>query len=199
VWFAQVDRPTLVLGSTQSDDVVDRARVDRAGVEVVRRRSGGGAVLLRAGETVWADVFIPAGDPLAEADVGRAFDWVGRAWARALAGLGIGGAVVHEGPPRPNAWSATVCFAGLGPGEVTVAGAKVVGISQRRTRAGSLFQCGALVEWRPGPLLDLLALTDDERGSAAGDLGPLATGAGTSAGVDPARLASAFERVLQEL
>lgn len=191
VWFVEVDRPTLVLGSTQSDEVVDRRRAEEAGVDVVRRRSGGGAVLLRPGETVWADVLLPAGDSLAEADVGEAFGWVGQAWARALAAAGVSGTTVHHGRPRPGRWSDLVCFAGLGPGEVTVGGMKVIGISQRRTRAGALFQCGALVAWEPGPLIDVLALSDAERGAAA-DLRQVAAGTG----LEPASLKSAFEAAL---
>lgn len=181
-----------MLGSTQPDSVVDRDRAAVAGVEVVRRRSGGGAVLLRPGETVWVDVLVPADDLLTHPDVGRAFAWVGEAWAEALAGLGVGGTgrpvAVHQGRPRPGDWSDTVCFAGLGPGEVTVGGAKVVGISQRRTRAGSLFQSGALVRWDPGALLNLLALSDDDRAAATAALAPVAAGTG----VDPSRLQAAF-------
>ena len=37
-------------------------------------------------------------------------------------------------------WSALVCFAGLGPGEVTLDGQKLVGLSQRRTRDGVRIQ-----------------------------------------------------------
>jgi lipoate-protein ligase A len=196
VWFGEVDRPTLVLGSTQSEAAFDRKRAEAAGVDVVRRRSGGGAVLLRPGEIVWADVFLPARDPLAEVDVGRAFGWVGRAWARALARLGVDSPAVHEGRPRESTWSATVCFAGLGPGEVTMGGAKVVGISQRRTRVGALFQCGALVSWDPRPLVDLLALPDgagpEWREQTAAALAPVAAGTGISR----ARLAAAFEAAL---
>jgi lipoate-protein ligase A len=192
-WFVEVDRPTLVLGSTQADSVVDRARAEAAGVEVVRRRSGGGAVLLRPGETVWVDVFLAADDALADSDVGRAFAWVGRAWVAALDSVGVVRAMVHEGSPRrANAWSAAVCFAGLGPGEVTVDGSKVVGISQRRRREGTLFQCGALVTWAPGPLVELLALTDDERTAAGAGLQGVAAGTG----VDSARLVVAFEGAL---
>ncbi len=125
--------------------------------------------------------------------MGRAFVWLGRAWARALAAVGVVGATVHEGASRPpTAWSAAVCFAGLGPGEVTVDGAKVVGISQRRRRDGALFQCGALVRWAPGPLLDLLVLDDDQRTSAGEGLGGIAAGTG----VEPDWLTSAFESAL---
>ena len=119
----------------------------RRGAPAQRRGSGAAPA---GGDGVGRRVF-PPGDPLAESDVGRAFVWVGRAWAGALAAVGVVGATVHEGASRPpTAWSAAVCFAGLGPGEVTVDGAKVVGISQRRRRDGALFQCGALVRWYTG-------------------------------------------------
>jgi hypothetical protein len=46
----------LVLGSRQSDDIVD-LRVARAkGVNIVRRRSGGGAVLVGPDRCLWIDV-----------------------------------------------------------------------------------------------------------------------------------------------
>jgi lipoate-protein ligase A len=60
--------------------------------------------------------------------------------------------------------------------EVTVDGAKVVGISQRRTRAGALFQCAALLEWHPDRLLARLALTDEERRRGAEELAGVARG-----------------------
>ena len=134
-WVCAATAPALVLGSAQHDDRVDRAACAAAGIEVVRRRSGGGAVLVVPGEVLWVDLIVPAGDALWQDDVGRAFHWVGEAWAAALEELGVA-AEVHRGALVRSPWSAAVCFAGLGPGEVTVAGRKVVGISQRRTRAG---------------------------------------------------------------
>ncbi len=180
VWVVEVDGPALVLGSTQADAVVDWERATAAGVDVVRRRSGGGAVLVRPGEVVWIDVLVPAGDPLWEADVGKAFGWLGQTWAECLGELGVADAFAYDGRLVTGRWSSLVCFGGLGPGEVTVGGRKVVGISQRRTRAGSLFQCAVLVEWDPSPLLDLLVLTDDDRAAAAADLTSVAGGAGMS-------------------
>ena len=144
-----VARPTLVLGSSQPDDAaVDRARVAERGIEVVRRHSGGAAVLVEPGAAVWIDVTIPAGDPLWDNDVGRAFHWLGAAWADVVTAAGLP-ARCHEGPMRSSPWSDRVCFAGLGPGEVTVEGRKVVGLSQRRTREAALFQCCALLRWEP--------------------------------------------------
>ena len=164
-----VDRPALVLGSTQPPSVVDAGVAAAAGVDVVRRHSGGGAVLLRPGAMVWVDVLVPAGDRLWDRDVNRAFLWLGRAWAGAIGDLGVAGAAVHEGAVVRTPWSARVCFAGLGPGEVTVEGRKVVGISSRRRRDGALFQCAALRQWDPEGIAGLLSVP-------AGELSGLAVG-----------------------
>jgi lipoate-protein ligase A len=167
-WVLTVDRPALVLGSTQHEDVVDRAALEARGAELVRRRSGGGAVWLEPGGTLWVDLLLPRGDPLWDDDVGRAAHWVGAAWAAAIGN----GATVHRGGMVCSAESGRVCFAGLGPGEVTIDGRKAVGVSQRRTRAGARFQCVAYELWDPGPLAGVLRLSE---GAAAG-LDGVATG-----------------------
>lgn len=181
VWVQRVLRPALVLGSTQPGAVVDRAAAARAGVEVVRRRSGGGAVLVEPGGVVWVDVVVPADDPLWDHDVARAFTWVGETWVAALAAAGVAGAGAHRGGLVTTPWSTLVCFGGLGPGEVTVDGAKVVGLAQRRTRAAAWFQGAALLRWEPGDLLALLDLAPAERARGAADLAgraaPLGVGA----------------------
>jgi lipoate---protein ligase len=187
-----VSRPTLVLGSSQSDDAVNWERVRERGVDVVHRRSGGSAVLVEPEAAVWVDITIPAGDRWWDNDVGRAFHWLGAVWAEVL----IAGGVLarwHDGAMQRTPWSPWVCFAGLGPGEVTVGGRKVVGLSQRRTREGALFQCCAAVRWEPERLLDLLALGDADRARAAGEIANLATGLGP--GIDlVAGLADALAR-----
>ncbi len=75
-------------------------------------------------------------------------------------------------------WSDLVCFAGLGRGEVTVAGRKVVGISQRRTRDGARFQCAVLHHWNPAALLDALQLSPSDRARANAEVGDAAVGMG---------------------
>jgi lipoate---protein ligase len=181
-WVCRPDRPALVLGSAQRSEVADRDACRRAGVEVVRRRSGGGAVLVVPGELLWVDVLVPAGDPLWEADVGRAFHWLGDAWAAALADLAVP-SVVHRGPLQRTRWSPLVCFAGVGPGEVSLtlrpggARPKVVGIAQRRTRATARFQCAALLRWAPAELAGLLALAPGERDELVREVTPAAAAA----------------------
>lgn len=173
-----VDQPALVLGSGQPESDVDLGAAAAAGVVVVRRGSGGGAVLVDAGAVLWIDLIVPAGDPLWDADVRRGAWWVGEAWAAAVDRLGAGPADVWRGGLRPSAWSGRVCFAGLGPGEVTVGARKVVGISQRRTRHAALFQTAALLHWDPAPLLALLGVDESVRSEAVVDLKERAVGVG---------------------
>lgn len=174
----QALRPAVVLASTQEETCVDAGRASRAGVDVARRRSGGGAVLVGPGEVLWVDVVLPRGDPLWREDVSRSGLWLGGAWAAALRDIGFSGADVHRGAMVTSAWSPLVCFAGLAPGEVTLEGRKVVGVSQRRTRRGALFQCAALLRWRPGRLLGLMSLGEARRAAGARDLEGAALGLG---------------------
>lgn len=146
--FHTVAQPTLVLGSAQPEADVDTRVAGAFGVEIVRRRSGGGAVLLLPGEFVWLDLVIPVGDPLWLADVAQAMVWVGELWQRALAELGLAGEVHREGLVNTE-WSRQVCFAGVGTGEVMAGSSKLVGISQRRTRNYARFQSMCHLQWRP--------------------------------------------------
>lgn len=122
VWVADLTDAAIVLGSSQRDDVVDhRAAADR-GLDVVRRRSGGGAVLVDPAAMVWFDVIVPAGDHrgLPLDDVNASMLAVGERLAAALAGLGVDDAEVHRGRMERTPTSTLVCFAGLGPGEIVV-------------------------------------------------------------------------------
>ncbi len=141
VWTHRVQRPALVLGSTQPiTEARDAGDLSSAGIELLRRRSGGGAVLMQPYDT-WIDVLIGQEDPLWENDVGRAFAWLGGVWQRALARLGVNRTSVHVGPMKNKEWGRHICFAGLGPGEVSGPdGHKIVGMSQRRTRSVARFQ-----------------------------------------------------------
>jgi lipoate-protein ligase A len=193
VVLLDVDRAALVLGSTQPDADADRQAAAAQDVEVCRRRSGGGAVLLEPGQTTWIDVEIGRDDPLWDDDVARSSHWLGRSWAAALAELGVGSDVaVHVGGMVGSPWSRQICFAGLGPGEVTSAARKVVGISQRRTREGARFQCVVHRRWDPSRILSLLALSTEDRLTAERDL------AGVAAGLDaePDAVVAAFVRNL---
>ena len=105
-----VEGPALVLGSTQKADEADARRAASSGVEVLRRRSGGGAVLLQPGRQVWADFFVAATDPLWHDDVTLATGWVGRLWAsvcRASPAPGARSTPAASSPTDGGGWCAS--------------------------------------------------------------------------------------------
>jgi lipoate-protein ligase A len=189
VWVFDVTAPALVLGSGQrGGGVADDAACAAAGVDVVQRRSGGGVVLLVPGEVVGFDVVMPATDLHAVGvrdDVGASMAWLGGHVAVALADLGVAADVHTGGMLACSAWCPLVCFAGIGPGEVLVDGDKLVGISQRRTRAGARFQCAVHARWSPGALTPLLTAHPP-----AAELPPVATLGPTAAAALPAAVAA---------
>lgn len=193
VWEHEVTAPALVLGSTQRDEVVDHAACAAQGVEVVRRRSGGGAVLLLPGAVTWLDVVLPAGGVGWSDDVHRPMVWVGEQIAEVLRTMtGRADVTVHTGAMVTTPWSRTVCFDGVGAGEVLLGGAKLVGISQRRTRTGARLQCCWYSRHDPATLAGLLASAHRPPVAALGRVATLP--AGVSAEVPPllaARLAAA--------
>ena len=219
VRISRVRGRALVLGSTQDASLVDERRAASAGVDIVRRSTGGGAVLVGPDAQVWFDVWLPR----RHAPVGRRhhrrLGLAGETWVRALEGLGAGPLNVHRGPLVRTLWSDLVCFAGLGPGEVTVppasgavtaattgpgGGPKVVGLAQRRTRAGARFHTTAPLSWDPAPLLGLLtdAAPDDVAGAsltnvAVGLRAVVAHGPGQ--GTDAGLLAAVENAVLRAL
>lgn len=154
--------PALVLGRSQVEPNGLAHRAETEGLSVVRRRSGGGAVLVRADSMLWIDLFLPKADPLWVDDLQKSSIWLGGAWCRALAAMGIKAEVV-TGPADYGLCGRAICFAGRTVGEVQIAGQKVVGISQRRSQSGSRFQSAALVgtdaiDRSVVPLVNLLGL-----------------------------------------
>ena len=159
VWWCDFTDAAIVLGSSQRGEVLDAAAVAARGLHVVRRRSGGGAVLLVPGAVIWIDLVLPAG--AWPGDVRASMSAAGHVRRTALLATGAvaaQGLTVHAGGMVVRPWSAAVCFAGVGPGEVLDAtGRKLVGLSQRRTRHGARLQ--GLVHVRPlvaatGALID---------------------------------------------
>ena len=188
VWWHEVTTPALVLGSTQSSSVVDVDACRAAGVDVVRRRSGGGAVLLRPAEVTWVDVVVPRGASGWADDVHAPMVWLGGHLAETFRSLLPGWTItVHDAPTASTDFSALVCFDGLGAGEVLLGGHKLVGISQRRTRHAARLQCCWYSAHDPVNLVDLLAASVRP---PRGRLRPVATVPADVAAAVPAALAA---------
>ena len=134
VWWCRPTDDAIVLGSRQTTSVLDLDACSNAGLSIVHRRSGGGAVVMRRDDVVWVDAVVPTG--IAPDDVRGSMVWIGRQWHAVLQPLVDRPLTVHDGGMRHTEWSELVCFAGVGPGEVLLDGAKLVGLSQRRTRRG---------------------------------------------------------------
>lgn len=182
--WSYVDRTVLVLGRAARDPVLNPAAAERLGVEVVRRRSGGGPVLWDA-ELVSFDVVLPPGHPLAHRDLAMAYRWIGEAVAEGVATLGVPVRVVgvdeaHAAQRRTDATSvraARACFGGLSPFEVVGPDdRKVVGLSQVRRRTGALFQCGVPLSFDAPLLAELLEPDPAERAALRDALDGAATG-----------------------
>jgi lipoate-protein ligase A len=167
--------PAVVIGSAQPAGDFDADRLARSGADLVRRRSGGGAVLVEPGRQVWLDVFVPKGDDLSHPDVGKSFYWLGDVFAEAIAAVlgtspAAGRIEVHRGTIVKTPWSKVLCYAGLGAGEVTVDGRKVVGMSQRRERTGAWIHCMALLGDSALGLAELVSGPEQRRAKARGAL-----------------------------
>ena len=110
LWFVEPTDAAVVLGSTQGIGALDLRAVAARGLSVVRRRSGGGAVVVEPGVLTWFDVLLPAGDARWHDDVGESAAWVGETVAEALRAVGVDA----SGPARTavrSPWSSLVCFA----------------------------------------------------------------------------------------
>jgi lipoate-protein ligase A len=220
-WYGY-SSPALVLGVGQSLDVADGPAAAAAGAVVVKRTSGGTAVL--ADETMLAlDVALPAGHPRAGTDVVAAYRWVGDAFREALAALAPGaagrirlatpdearrdqGAVRAASAGSAGALRGLACFGSLSPWEVVLdpsggadAGGppaparKLVGLSQVRKRGVVLFQAGLYTTVRAAPLAAMLRLPPDRRAALAAEL-PVRL-----AGLDDAGLAAPTAADLEAL
>jgi lipoate-protein ligase A len=125
-------QPAVSLGLRQSPPSW-LARADALGVEVVRRVTGGGAVL-HAGDLTYS-VVAPADGPDLPSDLLGSYEWIR---ARLVSGLARAGIAAAASRARAGADRLELCFAGATGYEVELDGEKLVGSAQRRTRRAFL-------------------------------------------------------------
>jgi lipoate-protein ligase A len=146
----QWDPPALSLGRFQPADEVDRAACARAGVEVVRRPTGGRA-LLHGGDLTYAVAMPrPAG---AAGSVDAVYCHLAAGLVGGLARLGVDAAVArHDGRA-----TGPVCFTSMQGADLRVGDRKLCGSAQVR-RGGAVLQHGSILLRRlPFDELTLLA------------------------------------------
>jgi lipoate-protein ligase A len=133
VFAPELAQPVVVLGGSQSGDILDPTRT--RDLVLRRRRGGGGLVLLQPGD-LWVDWWIPVSHERWSKDVRVSSIRCGEIWRDVLAPLVDENVTVHEGPLEGDQAHRVVCFAGRGPGEVFVGGRKAVGVTQWRVKEG---------------------------------------------------------------
>jgi len=110
-----------------------------AGLEVVRRPTGGRAVLHRG--DICYSVVAPADHPLVAGSIHQSYGKIARALAEALAILGL--PPLQEAAAQGRLPVADWCFEAIAPHELALDGAKLVGSAQLR-RDGILLQQGSI-------------------------------------------------------
>jgi lipoate-protein ligase A len=130
--------PCLSLGRNQPSGGYDRVEIGRRGMDVVRRPTGGRAVLHHRELT-----YSVAAREDALGTLRQAYAAINRALVAGLRTLGIDAALQPAGPDRAPIPSLAPCFEQPVEGEVTAAGRKLVGSAQRRER-GVMLQHGSL-------------------------------------------------------
>lgn len=132
--------PCLSLGYAQPWEEVDLANLEREGWEVVRRPTGGRAIL-HTDELTYA-VIGPLTEPRLAGSVLESYQRLAQALVEALHLLGLPAQITDKSNAQaPN--SNPVCFEVPAVHEITVAGKKIIGSAQARRREGVL-QHGSL-------------------------------------------------------
>ena len=125
----------LSLGRFQPANQVPRP----PGLDLVRRPTGGGAVVHRA--DICYSIVLPLSHPLAAGGIRQSYQRLARGLAAGLEALGLPPLTATAAPDEAarRAW----CFEAVAPHELTLAGRKLVGSAQAR-RGGALLQQGSI-------------------------------------------------------
>ena len=153
IWVIEPKDTCLVLGKSEREkSYLNFEYIRENNLNLTTRQSGGGAVLVDPQDILWVDVFVPKNSQLWESDIAKASIGIGNAWNQALKEVKVSSSV-YTGEFLRSTLSDLVCFAGKGPGEIFREGKKILGISQRRSKLGTRFQCALVIEWNPDHLI----------------------------------------------
>lgn len=194
------NKPAIILGAAQRPDEQQLARAAAQGVELVRRKSGGGAVMAGA-EMLSVSVFLPRHHPISKGSTVKAYHWIGALWQKVFASYGLYSHLpnteeIARSKQRTELLSTDwACYGGVAHGELLdQQGRKLLGVAQIRSRYGCVLTCGLYLyppNWR------LLARVVKDQPELAGSLAPYNASVHCLAGTDSESVIASLPRRIQ--
>jgi lipoate-protein ligase A len=159
--FYAWDPPCLSLGYTQPVSEADRARLAARGWDLVRRMTGGRAIL-HTDELTYS-VALPADNPIVTTDIVESYRRLSGALVAGLQRLGADPQADKRADGHRSASTGPVCFEVPSHYEITIDGKKLVGSAQVR-KFGAVLQHGSLpLEGDITRICDALVYSDDRQ------------------------------------
>jgi lipoate-protein ligase A len=154
------DKPTLSLGRNQkAKDRYDLDEIARRQIDVVRRPTGGRALLH------WREVTYSVAAPYPKGELlDDAYRAINRILLEGLRILGVEASESRGGPPTPQPGDMP-CFAAPAEGELIAEGAKLVGSAQVREN-GALLQHGSILIHDDQKLIESLLIEPAQENDA---------------------------------
>ena len=194
--FYRWQPPAVSLGRHQPIGDIDAAVVRDLGYDIVRRPTGGRAIL-HTDELTYA-VTAAADEPRVSGSLMDAYLRLSNALLNGLQRVGLH-ADKAAGDVRAGPNVSAACFEVPSAYEITAFGRKLIGSAQSR-RAGYVLQHGSLPLYGDiGRLIDVLALPEEERARLRADLVARATTLGAAMGVDENDPRLDFKHVAQAI
>ncbi len=164
--FYTWEASTLSIGYAQRCDDIDLAACRTAMVALVRRPTGGRAVLHQQDLTY--SLILPLRPPWTTYSIAESYRLINMCLLRGLEKLGLKVTIGHR--PRQAAGAMSpFCFPAISQYELLVGGKKMIGSAQRRFPEALLQQGSILLDFDPSGTLALLC--PDEQAAAAGAIG----------------------------
>jgi len=153
------DRPSLSIGCFQKITDIDMAYCNKKGYPLVRRQTGGRAILHDAELTY--SVSAPSDSPLFRGTLLNNYTVISNALLLALEYQGLKADVSMSRRRNINQKN-PACFRSVSFGEITMEGKKVIGSAQKRYKDGFLQQGSILLSVDASELSHVLRLNDEE-------------------------------------
>lgn len=153
----------LSLGYGQRMGDVDCSRLNATGYDLVRRPTGGRAIL-HACELTYS-LILPPGHPVAEGGIIPSYRRISRALVNGLETMGI--ALRADEGDKPTRANGPVCFDAPSHYEITASGRKLLGSAQLRRKIGVLQHGSLPLSGDLAAICDVLCYPDEASREAA--------------------------------